>query len=415
MKKSHIVALAITVVTLTAALWFFEHRKMAMPVSTSSEKGRVLYWYDPMKPDVHFNTPGRSPFMDMQLLPKYASEASNGRQEILVDPRMVQNLGIRTATVEYGGIARLVRTTGIIAANEKAIEVVQTRAAGWVERLNVRAAGEAVTRGEALAEIYSPDLLAAQHELLVLARAATESDSNALLQAARGRLSLLGLTDAQVSQIQKTGRAQRQVAVYSPVNGVITELGVRQGAQVTPGMSLFTVADLSKVWLSAQVTEAQASWITRGQSAEVRVLALAGQVFTGTVDYVYPELTRDTRTLKARIVLDNPHLALKPGMYADVILQGGAQQEALLMPSESLIRTGTRSTVIVADGGGKFHPVEVVAGDQADGKVAILKGLQEGDDVVTSGQFLIDSEANLMGAFSQMSAPQGARGSETRP
>ena len=412
MKTSHVVALAVTAVTLIAVVWFAEHRKTAIPLRAGPEQGRVLYWYDPMKPDVHFERPGKSPYMDMQLLPKYASEGSrSGTQEISIDPRMVQNLGIRIAPVERGAIAPQVRTTGLIVANEKAIEVVQARAAGWVERLKVRAVGEAVTKGDVLAEIYAPDLLAAEHELIVAARAATETaDGGALLQAARTRLSLLGLTETQIAQIRKTGEVQRRVAFYSPVDGVITELGTREGAQVSPGMSLFTVADLSKVWLTAQITEAQANWIAPGQGVEVRVLSIPGQVFAGAVDYVYPELTADTRTLKARIVLDNPRLTLKPGMYADVTLRGGATREALLVPSESLIRTGTRSTIIVADGGGKFHPVEVVAGAEADGKVAILKGLREGDQVVASGQFLIDSEANLRGAFSQMSSPQTATG-----
>jgi len=413
-RTSHIAGLAVAV-ALATAVWLFEYRKLAMPMTAAPDKGRVLYWYDPMKPEMHFGKAGKSPFMDMALVPKYADQGNSRAQEISVDPRMVQNLGIRTAPVERGGIARQVRTAGVIAADEKTIQVVQARAAGWVEQLDARAVGETVRKGEVLAEIYSPELLAAERELVVAERAETETaDGGAFLEAARTRLSLLGLSGAQISQIQKTGQAQRRVAFHSPADGVITELGVREGAQVSPGMNLFTVADLSKVWLTAQITEAQAGWIARGQSAEVRVLALPGQVFAGAIDYVYPDLTADTRTLKARIVLDNPRLELKPGMYADVTLGGVEAAPALVVPSESLIRTGTRSTIIVADGGGKFHPVEVVAGGEADGKVEILKGLHEGDRVVASGQFLIDSEANLRGAFSQMSAPQEAGGSELK-
>ena len=417
MKTSHVVGgVALVVAAVALGLWFVERGSTPMPAPAGAENGRVLYWYDPMKPEVHFDKPGKSPFMDMQLRPKHAGEEGGESHLISIDPRMVQNLGIRTAPVFRGSISREVHTTGIVAVDENSIGVVQARAAGWVERLHIRAAGDPVRRGEVLAEIYSPDLLSAEHELIIAARAQNNpSGAPSLLEAARNRLSLLGLTDGQIAELGKTGRTQRRVAFYSPMNGIVTELGVREGAQVSPGMNLFTVADLSKVWITAEISEAQANWIVHGQAAEARLIAMPGHAFTGDVDYVYPDLMRETRTLRARIVLDNPRLELKPGMYADVTLRGGAAPETLLVPAEALIRTGTRSTIIVADGEGRFHPVEVVAGDEVDGKIAILKGLKEGDQVVTSGQFLIDSEANLRGAFSQMTAPQGATGAEPLP
>jgi len=376
------------------------------------EPKKALYWYDPMHPDQHFDKPGKSPFMDMQLVPMYAEE-DGGKQEstITINPRMLQNLGIRTAAVERGTIAREVRTTGNVAIDENRIEVVQSRAAGWVEKLHVRAVNDPVRRGQLLAEVYSPDLLAAQQEFLLALQAAREHpDTDTLAQASRERLSFLGLSNGQIARIEKAGKAQRRVDFYSPIDGVIAELGVREGAQVSPGMSLFKVVDLSRVWVTAQITEAQAAWVARGQPAEAGVQALPGRIFRGRVDYVYPEMTAETRTLKARIVLDNPGLELKPGMYASVVIAGGEQREVLLVPSEALIKTGTRSVIIVAEGQGRFRPQEVTTGDEAGGRIEIRKGLQEGQQVVASGQFLIDSEANLRGALSRMApSPQPLR------
>ena len=398
------------VIAASAAVagWLLAHRGASPDVNATAEgKGRVLYWYDPMRPEQHFDKPGKSPFMDMQLVPMTADEAGGHQQgTISIDPRMVQNLGFRTAPVERGTLAQEARATGSVMANESRIEVVQSRAAGWVERLHVRKVGDPVRKGQLLAEVYSPDLLTAQQELLLALRSASEHpDAGSLVEASRYRLSFLGMSDTQIAQIQEYGHAQRRVAFYSPINGVVTQLGVREGAQVSPGMNLFNLVDLSTVWVTAEITEAQAAWIANGQPAELRFPALPGRVFKGSVDYVYPELMAETRTLKARIVLDNPRLELKPAMYATVTVSGGAKREALLIPSEALIRTGTRSAVIIAGGEGHFRPADVTVGDEADGKVEIRSGLQENQQVVASGQFLIDSEANLRGALGRLMPP----------
>ncbi len=404
MKKSLAIVFIIAAIAVVA-VWFARHRSAGPEMhSTAAGNPKALYWYDPMRPDQHFDKPGKSPFMDMQLVPMTAEEGGGKNKQIIsIDPRMVQNLGIRTAAVERGLIAQDVRTTGSVMANEQHIEVVQSRAAGWVERLEVRSVGAPVRKGQLLAEVYSPDLLAAQQEFLLAVRAAHEHPgADTLVEDSRYRLSFLGVNDTQIAQIEKTGRAQRRVAFYSPITGVVAELGVREGMQVSPGMSLFNLVDLSKVWVTAQITEAQAAWITQGQMAEASVPALPGRVFKGQVDYVYPEIMAETRTLKARIVLDNPRLELKPGMYASVTLAGGTNHVALLVPSEALIRTGTRSTVIVAESEGHFRPAEVTIGGEAGGKVEIRTGLEAGQLVVASGQFLIDSEANLRGALTRL-------------
>ena len=410
--KKYIVVVFVMAASVAVGVWLLRDRSGGMEMHSAADgKRQVLYWYDPMRPDQHFDKPGKSPFMDMQLVPMPANEAgANSKETISIDPRMVQNLGIRTAPVERGTIAQEVRTTGNVMANEKRIEVVQSRAAGWVERLQMRSVGAPVSKGQLLAEVYSPDLLAAQQEFLLALRAATEHPgTDTLVEASRYRLSYLGLSDAQIAQIERTGHAQRRVAFYSPITGVVAELGVREGTQVSPGMSLFTLVDLSQVWVTAQITEAQADWVAKGQPAEASVPALPGRVFKGQVDYVYPEIVAETRTLKARIVLDNPRLELKPGMYASVTVMGGTKREVLLVPSEALIRTGTRSTIIIAEGEGHFRAVAVTAGDESEGKVEIRKGLEAGQQVVASGQFLVDSEANLRGALTRLASPEQER------
>ena len=407
--KKYIVVVLVIATSVAVGVWLLRDRSGGMEMHSAAEgKQRILYWYDPMRPDQHFDKPGKSPFMDMQLVSMPADETGgNNKETISIDPRMAQNLGIRTAPVERGTIAQEVRTTGNVMVDEKRIEVVQSRAAGWVERLQMRSVGAPVSKGQLLAEVYSPDLLTAQQEFLLALRAATEHPgTDTLVEDSRYRLSFLGLSDAQIAQIEKTGHAQRRVAFYSPITGVVAELGVREGAQVSLGMSLFTLVDLSKVWVTAQITETQADWIAAGQPAEASVPALPGRVFKGQVDYVYPEIVAETRTLKVRIVLDNPRLELKPGMYASVTVMGGTKREVLLVPSEALIKTGTRSTIIIAEGEGHFRAVAVTAGDESEGKVEIRKGLEAGQQVVASGQFLIDSEANLRGALTRLESPE---------
>jgi Cu(I)/Ag(I) efflux system membrane fusion protein len=364
---------------------------------------QVLYWYDPMHPDQHFEEPGPSPFMDMPLVPKYATpEGAAG--VIAIDPVMAQNLGVRTERVERGAIAAVVRAAGAVMIDETRIAVVPARADGWVERLHVRAVNDPVRRGQVLAEVYAPDLYAAQEELL-LALDMGGGDA-ALADAARQRLSLLGVDRRQIAALESSGEAQRRVAIHAPIDGVVTVLGTREGARVTTDLSLFEIADLSRVWVTAEVPEAQSGGLAPGMPVEANVVALPGRTFQGGIDYVYPEVEPGTRTLRVRTVFPNEDLALRPGMYADVRLRSGETSEQLLVPAEALIRTGTRTAVIVAESPGRYRPVEVIAGREHDGRTEILSGLEAGQEVVASGQFLIDSEANLRAALGRLSAPE---------
>lgn len=374
----------------------------AAPAKPARER-RILYWYDPMVPDKHFDRPGKSPFMDMELVPKYANEAvpqtgSAAADSVHIDPRIVQRLGIRTAPVTRSSFAPRIEATGVVEVDERRMVAVISRTAGFVERLQLRAVGDPVRRGQSVAAVYSPELYAAQEELLLAAR----SGDAALLQASKQRLALLGLSAGQIESVLRSGRAQRQAAVLSPSDGVVTELNVREGEQVQPGTPLMRIADLSHVWIGVDIPEAQGGAIGADRPVEVRLAALPGRVFEGRVEYLYPRLETSTRTLRARLVLDNPELALKPGMYAQVSLLGGARSEALVIPSEALIRTGERSLVILAEGEGRFRPALVKPGADRAGQTEILAGLQEGETVVVSGQFLIDSEANLRSVLARM-------------
>jgi Cu(I)/Ag(I) efflux system membrane fusion protein len=372
-------------------------------------ESKPQYWYDPMHPAEHFDKPGKSPFMDMQLVPKYAKDAAPG--SIAVDSRVVENLGLRLAKVEQGSFARLVDTVGSVAVDEHRIEAVQVRQPGWVERLDVRAVGDSVRRGQLLAGIYSPDLLATQQEFLI----ALGSNDPQLIEAARRRLALFGLSETQIARVEKTQRVERRVDYYAPFDGYVMDLGARQGAEVQPGTMLFQLVDLSTVWVTAEVPETQAAWLKPGDRAEVEVPALPGERFVGQVDYLYPELTQATRTLKVRVVVKNPHMHLRPGMFAAAHFQSMTQDHALTVPSESVIKTGMRSFVIVADDDTHFRPTRVRIGAEQGGRSEILEGLTLGQNVVSSGQFLIDSEANLRGAFDNLAGSNESKSEDAKP
>ena len=417
MNRSTVVGLAAFAVIAAAAavLWLRPDASgsVAAVPAVGAATPQPLYWYDPMVPDQRFDKPGKSPFMDMELVPKYADEEASSPQGddggFRIDPRVVQNLGVRLATVERGALQQSLLAAGVIAVDEHGIEAVQSRAAGWVEQLGVKAVGDPVRRGQLLAAIYSPELYAAQGEYLLALR----SGDAGLQDAARARLALLGVGDAQLRRIAANGKAERRVEIYAAHDGYVMELGVREGAQIEPGMSLFTLARLDSVWLNAELPEAQGAVIAPGDAASATLAALPGQTFDGKVEYVYPELSGATRTVKLRIALPNGDVKLRPGMYASVRLDGAPRAEALIVPTEAVIRTGTRSVVLIADGEARFRPVAVRTGVEAGERIEVLEGLETGQQVVASGQFLIDSEASLRGALERMApiaieAPQAA-------
>ncbi len=371
-------------------------REDPRPGAVAAGERDVLYWYDPMRPDVHFEAPGKSPFMDMELVPKYAGE--RGGTVVEIDPRMAQNLGVRTAPVTRGAFWRRVDATARLQEDEYSIQAITVRASGWIERLHVRAEGDRVAKGQLVAEVYAPAIDTAQREL----KLALELDDPGLIEAARARLVALGVDRAQIAALEGPGEAPRKVRIYAPRQGYVSALAVREGAAVQPDSTIMKIVSHDQIWAIAEVPEAQSSWLRIGRPIEVKVPALPGRSFEGTIDYLYPDLEQTTRTRRVRAVLDNPEELLHPGMYAQMTLYGGARRGVLLAPAEAVIRTGRRNVVIVAEGAGRFRPVEVEIGPEDDEHIVILAGLDEGQPVVTSGQFLIDSEASLLGAYARL-------------
>ncbi len=363
-------------------------------------KAEPLYWYDPMYPDKHFDKPGKSPFMDMQLVPKYPEGGSGNTGVVSVDAATLQNLGVRTAKVEVGTLSAGARVPGSIAWDMRSAYEINARVDGVIEKLFVRALYEPVRKGQALAELVAPEWSAAAQEYLALGRAES-ADARALQAAARNRLRVLGMDEGQIRSLRG---GNPRVVLRAPTDGVVSMLEVRQGQRVQAGMPLMTVNGLDTVWVEAAVPQVQAAGIVPGTPATVRVSAFPGEVFDGEVESLLPDLDSTTRTQRARIVLDNPGRRLVPGMFAEVAFAGAQGERRPLVPDDALIATGTDARVIVAEGEGRFRPVRVATGRSAGGRTEILRGLQGGERVVVSGQFLIDSEASLSGALERLSS-----------
>ncbi|MFU8822473.1 MAG: efflux RND transporter periplasmic adaptor subunit, partial [Gammaproteobacteria bacterium] len=365
----------------------------AEEAATDKEEREVLYWYDPMVPDVHFDKPGPSPFMDMDLVPRYAGEDEGG---VRLTSRTMQQLGIRIAEARRESLRPLFDTFGRVEYDETGIEHAHTRIEGWIEQLHVRAEGERVERGQALFELYSPALINAQRELLqVLAR---ERDLET--ESARERLRAMGMSGEQIRALEERATPFQTITVHARQSGVVQALNVRQGMHVTPGTETMSLADLSRVWVIADVFERDVAHLRLGQAAQVRFPFLPGITLAGEVDYVYPVLDRLTRTVPVRLVFENNGDGrgdgwLKPGMYASVEIEGSARESAVTVPREAVIRTGREDRVMRYLGEGLFEPQRVTLGALVNGRLEILAGLEEGDKVVTSGVFLLDSETNV--------------------
>jgi Cu(I)/Ag(I) efflux system membrane fusion protein len=363
----------------------------------------VLYWVEPMDPNYRRDKPGKSP-MGMDLVPVYADEAP-AEGGVRIEPGVEQNLGVRTAAAAYRPLWRKVEATGYVGFDETLISRVSLRTEGWIARLVVNAEGERVARGDLLFELYSPELVNAQKEYL---QARARGDAR-LQRAADEKLQALGLVRADIDKLSSSGKASERIQVLAPRDGVVFALNVREGMFVEPNTTALSLADLSSVWLQAEIFESQAEWVAAGQAAEARLDYLPGQVFSGQVDYVYPVLDPTTRTLRVRLRFDNQDERLKPNMYAQVSVFGKLQPNALSIPREAVIRAPGRDRVVVALGEGRFSVHEVMTGMESDDWVEILAGIREGDLVVTSAQFLIDSEASLTGSILRLgTAPDSA-------
>ena len=383
---------------------------MAAPSATPQEPGdidpatgkKVLYWHDPMVPGQKFDKPGKSPFMDMQLMPVYAEDGvDNGG--VTISARVQQNLGVRTARVTRGTLQLSVDAPGSVAYNERDVAVVQARANGFVERLHVRAPLERVRKGQPLADLYVPDWVAAQEDYLSVKRMQS-ADLTGLLDGARQRMRLAGMTDQQIMRVEASGKTQPRLTIIAPIGGVVTELEAREGMTIMSGAPLFRINGLTTVWVNAELPESLAADVRPGDTVEARTSALPGMVFKGKVSAILPEVNLATRTVRARVELANPEAELTPGMFATLRFASEGKKDVLLVPSEAVIQTGTRSVVVRAEGDGKFTPVDIEVGLERDGQTEILSGLEAGEEVVVSGQFLIDSEASLKATTTRLDA-----------
>ncbi|MBU2677784.1 MAG: efflux RND transporter periplasmic adaptor subunit [Gammaproteobacteria bacterium] len=399
MKKLLSISTAVAVV-LAFGFWLGQWWSGDRNMNGSPANGErtVLYYKAPMDPSFRSDAPGKSP-MGMDLVPVYADEAGGSDPNLVsIDPTIVNNLGVRSADAVKSVLSRRIETVGYIGYDEDTIHHVHTRADGWIEKLSIKATGDPVQRGQILFEFYSPTLVNAQEEYL----ATLESSNAPLRKASRQRLAAFGVSEAEIKRLESERMVRQRVPVYAMNDGFVAHLGVREGIYVTAATDIMSIAELDSVWVLVEVFERQAAWVKAGQSAEVTLDYLPGEVLQGIVDYVYPELDAKTRTLKVRLRFDNPAEALRPNMFARVTIFGTETSPVVHVPQDALIRGGAVNRVVLAIGDGQFRAQPVKIGIEAGDRVEIRSGLAEGDRVVTSGQFLIDSESNIDSALARM-------------
>jgi len=398
--------LAALVVGLAGGVLISNHTILGESLDFKTSSGKpaeteVLYWVAPMDPAFRRDEPGKSP-MGMDLVPVYAGAAKNEEDEntVHIGATVEHNLGVRTSKAERRSLWRKVEATGYIGYDESRLSQINVRTEGWVQRLLVETEGERVRKGQLLFEFYSPQLVNAQKEYIQAKR----RDDSRLLTAAEKKLLALGMAASGIKRLAKSGKVSDTVQVLAPQDGIITRLNIQEGIFIKPATEVMSLADLSSVWLQAGVFESQAEWVVQAQSAEARLNYMPGEVFNGRVDYVYPVLDPVTRTLQVRLRFDNPGERMKPNMYARVTIFGKSHPGALSIPREALIRGARFDRVVVSLGDGSYVVRHVISGIESGEWVEILSGLGAGDEVVTSAQFLIDSEASLTGGIQRLDA-----------
>jgi Cu(I)/Ag(I) efflux system membrane fusion protein/cobalt-zinc-cadmium efflux system membrane fusion protein len=375
---------------------------------------KIKYWVAPMDPNYIRNEPGKSP-MGMDLVPVYEEEGENKEpaSTIRIDPVTMQNMGVRLGKVKRKPLTKYIRTFGNITYNETKIYTVNTKFNGWIEKLYVDFEGAKVKKGQPLFDIYSPELVSAQEEyLLALQQQSSLSNSSypnirqgaqRLLEASRTRLRYWDLTDEQIEELETRKKVRKTLTVYSPTHGVVTKKNAFEGHYVKAGTMQYEIADLSKVWVDVDIYEYELPWVRKGMPAEMKLPYIPGKSFHGRVLYIYPYLMAKTRTAKLRLEFSNPDYELKPDMYANIYLKSTMAKDSLVIPQEAVIDSGVRQIVFVAVDEGKFQPREVNIGLEGnDNDYQVLAGLKEGEEIVLSAQFMLDSESRLREAVQKM-------------
>lgn len=394
-----------------------QHEGTSPNTGKPGKKGEreILYWQAPMDPTEIYDRPGKSK-MGMDLVPVYADQAGSGSGgSITIDPVTVQNMGVRVAPVKYIDFSRRIRSVGKIVYNEEKLFTINTKISGWIEKLYVDYTGKMVRKGDPLLEIYSPDLVTTQQEYLLALKnrqmvaqskfQSIKQGAASLLESTRKRFEYWDIPESEIKRLEKTGEVKKTVLLRSPANGVVIHKNAVEGIHVKEGMNLYKIADLSTVWVEASIYDNEFPWIRVGQQAKMELSYLPGETFVGNVSYIYPYLDEKTRDVQIRMEFQNPELTLKPGMYANVWLEGKIIPNALVVPSEAVIRSGERNIVFVAHGEGRFEPREIRTGEEGGSEnryVRVVSGLLDGEQVVTSAQFMLDSESRLQEAVQKM-------------
>lgn len=373
--------------------------------NSETGKGRVLYYRDAMNPSFTSDKPGKAPD-GMDLVAVY--EGEGGGNGVRIDPAMIQSIGVQTEKAALRTLVRDIRTSATIMPDERRATIITTKIMGYAEKLYVNYTGQRVTKGEPLYDVYSPDLVSAQSEYLQALHADPPADSSKMVQSARQRLLNWDITEAQIAAIQKRGTPEKTITVVSPASGTITEKMIVEGQNIEPGMKLYKVVDYSRLWVEAAVYQQDVPLVKIGQQGTIELDYYPGEKYYGTITYIAPELSRDSKTLLVRLELPNSSsLKIKPGMNAAVTLHSVAAKKAITVPDQAVIRSGARTLVVIAKGGGYFEPREIKTGQSAQGYTEIIEGVQEGEEIVTSSQFLIDSESNLKAAILKMGGNKG--------
>lgn len=372
------------------------------PLPIKSKEKKIKYWVAPMDANFRRDKPGKSP-MGMDLVPVYEEpdgdmgmNKNDGLPIITINPSTAQNMGVRIEKAKLNELSRTIKTLGSITYNEDGLHHIHARASGWVETLYTSSLGDPVVKGKTLLEYYSPEIVAAQKDLLLAKRAGAN-----LTRASKTRLRDLNVSDDFIEQISKSGKSKNRVPIIANHSGVVTRIGIKNGMYVTPGTQIYTIADLSSVWVIVDVFEHQLTWVKVGNKARVKVQSMSDKEWQGEVDYIYPELNPKTRTLKVRLKIDTPDQLLKPNMFADVTLLTN-NKKVLSVPAESIVYYEKSSRVVKVIADNKYQPIEVTIGMKSNGQVEVIDGIEEGDDILVSGQFMIDSESNLQASFRRM-------------
>lgn len=427
------IALLLAVLSVGIGFGWWLNSRAAFPAAEAADMAQpasepeVLYYRHPMNPEIHSDRPAKDD-MGMDYIPMYADKDATSNPDanadaIRIDSHTIQNLGVRVGVAERRSFSRAVDAAGTVVIDERGVTSLSPRISGWIERLHVKAVGDVVERGQALAEIYSPELLNAQEEYRVALQASqrfseldnvhAQTDAAALVAAARDRLRLLNVANQDIVALEKGGIARRTLTIRAPHRGVVTELLVREGSFVSPEMKWYSLADLSKVWVNAQINASQLAWVKQGDPVSLTSAFLPKQQWLGHIDYLYPTVNSETRTVEARLVFDNPKGLLRPGMYASVRIDTAAQESVLAVPREAVMRTGKQEMVMLALGEGRFRPAQVRTGVENDSHIEITEGLREGESIVLSGQFLLDAEASFQGATARLEGSIEAQSMES--